>query len=63
MIIKEEKTNKSKGGLRVDVDIKMITVSPGEDNANDVIHPQRFMFRTPLSKPDTYWKKYPIKGL
>ena len=37
--LKEEKANKSKGGLRVDMDIKMITVTPGEGNATNVLHP------------------------
>ena len=60
-ILKDEKTNKLKGGLRVDMDIKMITVKPGEDNATDVLRPQRFLFRTPLSKPESYWESYPIK--
>ena len=59
--LKEERANKSKGGLRVDVDIKTISVLPSEDNANNVLHPQHFIFRTPLSKLDSYWEKYPIK--
>ena len=43
------------------MDIKMITVKPGEENATNVLHPQRFMFRTPLTKPESYWESYPIK--
>ena len=50
-----------KGGVRVDQDIKMITVQAGEDNATNVLHLQCFHFRTPLSKPESYWESYPVK--
>ena len=43
------------------MDIKTISVLPGEDNANDVLHPQCLIFTFPLSKLDSYWEKYPVK--
>ena len=45
--LKEEKANKTRGSLKKDVDIKTIKVTLGEDNATDILHPQRFLFRTP----------------
>ena len=59
--LKEEKANKSKGGLRVDMDIKIITVKLGEDNTTNFLLLQHFLFRTSLSKPESYWDSYPIK--
>ena len=59
--IKEEKALKSKGGLHKDEEIKMVTVTSGEDNATDVLHSQRFAFRTPLTKPEKYWDLHLVK--
>ena len=59
--LKEEKANISKGNLRKDEDIKVNKGTLGEDNSMDILHPQRFFFRTPLTIPNKYWEQYPIK--
>ena len=59
--LKEEKASKSKGGLQKDEEVKMVTVTSGEDNATDVLHSQRFAFRTPLTKPEKYWDLHLVK--
>ena len=52
--LKEDKADKSKGGLRKDEEIKTVLVKEGEDNATNVLHPQRFSLRPPLVKPESY---------
>ena len=37
--LKEDKADKSKGGLRKDEDVKTITVREGDDNATNILHP------------------------
>ena len=59
--LREEKTEKSKGGLKKDQNIKMIKITEGEDNSTTVLHKQRFLFRTPLLQPEAYWESYPVK--
>ena len=59
--LREEKADKSKGGLRKDEEIKLVTVKAGEDDATSVLHPQRFLLRTPLTKPEVYWDMVPVK--
>ena len=59
--MKEDKADKSKGGLRKDEDVKTITVREGDDNATNILHPQRFSLRPPLVKPETYWDLVPVK--
>merc|ERR1712243_461019 len=48
--MKEDKADKSKGGLRKDEDVKTITVKEGDDNTTNILHPQRFSLR-PLLYP------------
>ena len=38
--LKEDKADKSKGGLRKDEDVKIVVVKEGEDNATNILHPQ-----------------------
>ena len=57
--LKVEKANSK--SVKKDQEIKTMKVSEGEDNVTTKLHDQRFMFRTPLLKPETYWEKYPIK--
>ena len=52
--LKEDKADKSKGGLRKDEEVKTILVKEGGDNATNVLHPQRFSLRPPLVKPESY---------
>ena len=59
--LREEKANKSKGSLKKDQEIKTVKVSAGEDNAGNLLHDQRFKLRTPLLKPEEYWKLMPVK--
>ena len=59
--MKEDKADKSKGGLRKDEDVKTITVREGDDNATNILHPQRFSLRPPLVKPESYWDLVPVK--
>lgn len=59
--MKEDKADKSKGGLRKDEDVKTITVKEGDDNATNILHPQRFSLRPPLLKPESYWDLVPVK--
>ena len=59
--LKEDKADKSKGGLRKDEEIKTVLVKEGEDNATHVLHPQRFSLRPPLVKPESYWDLVPVK--
>ena len=59
--LKEDKADKSKGGLRKDEEIKTVLVKEGEDNATNVLHPQRFSLRPPLVKPESYWHLVPVK--
>ena len=59
--MKEDKADKSKGGLRKDEDVKIISVREGDDNATNTLHPQRFSLRPPLVKPDSYWDLIPVK--
>ena len=59
--LREEKADKSKGGLRKDEEIKTVKIKTGDDDATSVLHPQRFLFRTPLTKPETYWNMVPVK--
>ena len=59
--LKESKANKLKGGLRVDQEVKAVKVTEGEDNASTMLHKQRFLFRTPILKPESYWEFYPVK--
>ena len=58
---KEEKASKSKGGLQKDENIKMVTVTSRVDNVTDVLHSQRFSYRTPLTKPEKYWELHLVK--
>ena len=59
--LREEKADKSRGGLRKDEEIKRVSVKAGEDDAMNVLHPQRFLLRTPLTKPESYWDMVPVK--
>ena len=59
--MKEDKADKSKGGLRKDEDVKTITIKEGDDNATNILHPQRFSLRPPLLKPESYWDLVPVK--
>ena len=59
--IKAEKAARGKGGVRQDQEVKTIIIKEGEDNASTKLHPQRFLLRTPLLKPDSYWETYPVK--
>ena len=59
--LREEKANKSKNSLKKDQAIKMVKVEPGEDDATTTLHKQRFLFRTPLQKPESFWHLYPVK--
>ena len=38
--LKEDKADKSKGGLRKDEDVKIVMIKEGEDNATNILHPQ-----------------------
>ena len=60
-LMQEEKAAKSRGLTKQDQEIKLIVIQAGEDDANTNLHPQRFMFRPPITKPETYWEKFPIK--
>ena len=59
--LREEKVNKTKGALKKDQDVKSVKINAGEDNATSVLHDQRFKLRTPLLKPEEYWKLMPVK--
>ena len=59
--LREDKATKSKGGLKADQEVKMIKINEGEDNATSKLHEYRFMLRTPLLEPSTYWDMYPVK--
>ena len=59
--LREEKATKSKGGLKADQEVKAIKVTEGEDNATNKLHKLRFMMRTPLLEPSSYWDMYPVK--
>ena len=59
--LKEDKADKSKGGLCKDEEVKTILVKEGGDNATNVLHPQRFSLRPPLVKPESYWDLVPVK--
>merc|ERR1711895_215994 len=61
--MKEDKADKSKGGIWKDEDVKTITVREGDDNATNILHPQRFSLRPPVLKPDSYWDLVPVKWL
>ena len=57
----EEKNRKSKGSLKKDQEVKKVKVEEGEDDATTILHPQRFILRTPLKKPEDYWSLVPYK--
>ena len=59
--LREDKATKSKGGLKADQEVKVIKINEGEDNANNKLHELRFMLRTPLLEPSSYWDMYPVK--
>ena len=59
--LKEDKADKSKGGLRKDEEIKIVKIREGDDNATNILHPQRFSLRPPLVKPESYWDLVPVK--
>ena len=59
--LKEDKADKSKGGLRKYEEIKTVLVKEGGDNATNVLHPQRFSLRPPLVKLESYWDLVPVK--
>ena len=59
--LREEKAVKSKGGLKIDQEVKRLKVEEGVDNATTMLHSKRFMFRTPLLKPEDYWASFPVK--
>ena len=59
--LKEDKADKSKGGLRKDEKIKIVKIKEGDDNSTNILHPQRFSLRPPLVKPESYWDLVPVK--
>jgi hypothetical protein len=59
--LREDKATKSKGGLKMDQEVKTVKVMEGEDNATTKLHELRFMLRTPLLEPKGYWDLYPVK--
>ena len=59
--LKESKATNRGGREKPDVEIKMIDVKAGQDDATKVLHKQRFLFRTPLQSPKEYWHLMPLK--
>ena len=58
----KEKQSKSKSGKeKQDEKIKTIKIKAGEDNAETLLHDQRFLLRTPLKDPKEYWHLVPTK--
>ena len=56
---KKKKNNEGLPGTKVsneDVKIATITIKSGKDNANDILHPQRFKLRPPVSPPEKWWE-------
>ena len=57
----EKKAAKMKRNLKKDQEVKLMKVEEGEDIATSTLHNQRFLFCTPLIKPDKYWDMYTVK--
>lgn len=55
---KKKKSYEGLPGVKVsneDVKIETISIKSGKDNADDILHPQRFRLRPPVSPPDKWW--------
>ena len=59
--LKESRATNRGGREKPDVEIKQIEIEAGQDDANKILHKQRFLFRTPLQPPKEYWHLMPLK--
>ena len=59
--LKEKRSRSTLGKEKKDEKIKTLKIKAGEDNAETLLHDQRFSFRTPLKEPKEYWHLVPVK--
>ena len=61
---KKKKDQEHLPGIDINTDevkIATVKIEAGEDNADDILHPQRFEMRTPISDPTKWYPKVKIE--